>query len=628
MDIKAVHFVALTEEGGRLAVRLAAETGGVWHGMDGRMGALTPDLTFTNAVDHIRDLYLSGKPVVGICAAGILIRAVAGHLHDKWVEPPVLSISDDGKVVVPLLGGHHGGNDLATRLAAILETEPAITTAGDRRFGLALDAPPPPFALANPEQAKAVMAALIGGKDVQLHIDLPDDLLAVAAAWQDWLSPLSPNENAAAITLALTLKPADHIDADLVYHPRCLTLGLGASRDCPSDEIADLIAATCRQHGYAETAIKGVYSVDLKADEQAILEAALARGTRLQVFTPERLEAETPRLVNPSDVVFAEIGCHGVAEAAALAGGGSLARLVIPKVKTDHATMALSLDPSADFTPQDSRHPGRVMLVGIGPGQSQWRTPEATAMIASADELVGYGFYIDLLGPVAAGKPRRDFALGEEEARCRYALEEAGKGRDVAIICSGDAGIYAMGALVFELLGRDQNQGGVSDAARRVAVDTAPGISALQGAAARTGAILGHDFCTISLSDLLTPWEQIEKRIEAAGQGDFVIAFYNPVSKRRRVGLAKARDILLKYRPASTPVILASSLGRPEESICHRDLGHLDVDEVDMMTTVMVGASTSQRIAHGGRKSAGQSVFTPRGYAKKIDAPSEKETSA
>ncbi|MEK9860864.1 MAG: precorrin-3B C(17)-methyltransferase, partial [Alphaproteobacteria bacterium] len=167
MDIKAVHFVALTEEGGRLAVRLAAEIGGVWHGMDGRMGALAPDLTFTNAVDHIRDLYLSGKPVVGICAAGILIRAVAGHLHDKWVEPPVLSISDDGKVVVPLLGGHHGGNDLATRLAAILETEPAITTAGDRRFGLALDAPPPPFALANPEQAKKVMAALIGGKDVQ-----------------------------------------------------------------------------------------------------------------------------------------------------------------------------------------------------------------------------------------------------------------------------------------------------------------------------------------------------------------------------------------------------------------------------------------------------------------------------
>jgi len=628
MDIKAVHFVALTEQGGILAARLAAETGGAWHGLEGRMGNLTPYLTFTSAMDHIRDLYLSGKPVVGICASGILIRAVAGHLHDKWVEPPVLSLSDDGAVVVPLLGGHHGGNELAMRLAEILKTQPAITTAGDRRFGLALDAPPPPFVLANPEQAKAVMAAMIGGKGVQLLVDLPDDLSAVAASWQNWLAPLSPTASDAAMTLALTLKPVDQIDADLVYHPRCLTLGLGASRDCPSDEMEALIASTCRDHGYAEAAIKGVYSVDLKADEQAILESATIRGMRLHVFTPQRLEAETPRLANPSEVVFTEIGCHGVAEAAALASAGSASQLVIPKVKTEHATMALALDPNGDAMPQDSRHSGRVMLVGIGPGQSQWRTPEATAMIASADELVGYRFYIDLLGPVAAGKPRRDFALGEEEARCRYALEEAGKGRDVAIICSGDAGIYAMGALVFELLARDQNQGGVSDAARRVAVDTAPGISALQGAAARTGAILGHDFCTISLSDLLTPWAQIEKRIEAAGQGDFVIAFYNPVSKRRRVGLAKARDILLKYRPASTPVILASSLGRPEESIRHRDLGNLDVDEVDMMTTVMVGASTSQRIAHGGRKSGGQSVFTPRGYAKKIDAPSEKESTS
>ena len=287
-----------------------------------------------------------------------------------------------------------------------------------------------------------------------------------------------------------------------------------------------------------------------------------------------------------------------------------------------HATMALAFDLSGSYAPQDCRHPGRVMLVGIGPGQSQWRTPEATAMVAAADELVGYGLYIDILGAIAEGKPRRDFALGEEEARCRYALEAAGEGRDVAIICSGDAGIYAMGALVFELLGRDQDNGGVTDAARRVLVESAPGISALQGAAARTGAILGHDFCTISLSDLLTPWAAIEKRIDAAGQGDFVIAFYNPVSKRRRVGLAKAREILLKYRPAETPVLLASSLGRPEEEIKHRDLGSLDVDEVDMLTVVMIGASTSRRIAHqGSRHSGGQVVFTPRGYAKKIDAP-------
>jgi len=126
-----------------------------------------------------------------------------------------------------------------------------------------------------------------------------------------------------------------------------------------------------------------------------------------------------------------------------------------------------------------------------------WRC-QASRLVAEADELVGYSLYIDLLGPLAAGKPRQDFPLGGEEARCRYALEEAGKGKDVALICSGDAGIYAMGALVFELLDRGVDEEGVSDAAHRVEVISAPGVSALQAAAARAGAPLGHDFCAIS----------------------------------------------------------------------------------------------------------------------------------
>jgi cobalt-precorrin 5A hydrolase/precorrin-3B C17-methyltransferase len=231
--------------------------------------------------------------------------------------------------------------------------------------------------------------------------------------------------------------------------------------------------------------------------------------------------------------------------------------------------------------------------------------------------------YIDLLGPLAAGKERSDFPLGGEEDRCRFALEQAGKGKNVALVCSGDAGIYAMGALVFELLDRSAAEMGVSEAARRVDVLCSPGVSALQGAAARAGAPLGHDFCAISLSDLLTPREDIVKRLHAAAEGDFVIAFYNPVSMRRRTLLAEARDILLKHRPADTPVMLASSLGRPEEYIRYRKLSELEVDEVDMLTVVLVGSSHS-RLAQLGE---GPRMFTPRGYARKIDgdlAPSKK----
>jgi cobalt-precorrin 5A hydrolase/precorrin-3B C17-methyltransferase len=210
---------------------------------------------------------------------------------------------------------------------------------------------------------------------------------------------------------------------------------------------------------------------------------------------------------------------------------------------------------------------------------------------------------------------RRDFALGEEEDRCRYALERAGEGLDVAVICSGDAGIYALSALVFELLDRPESAGGVGGEARRVEVISAPGVSALQAAAARAGAPLGHDFCAISLSDLLTPRDAIVRRVKAAAEGDFVIAFYNPVSKRRRTLLSEARDMLLAHRPADTPVVLAANLGRTDERIRHVPLKDLEVDDVDMLTVVLVGASQSRLISRGD----GPRVYTPRGYAKRID---------
>jgi cobalt-precorrin 5A hydrolase/precorrin-3B C17-methyltransferase len=267
------------------------------------------------------------------------------------------------------------------------------------------------------------------------------------------------------------------------------------------------------------------------------------------------------------------------------------------------------------LTAFEGRSRGRLSIVGIGPGQASWRTPEVSKLVSEAEELVGYGLYIDLLGPLAIGKERTDFPLGGEEDRCRYALEQAGKGKDVALVCSGDAGIYAMGALVFELLDRGADAMGVSQAAKCVEVVCSPGVSALQGAAARAGAPLGHDFCAISLSDLLTPREDIVKRLNAAAVGDFVIAFYNPVSMRRRTLLAEAREILLQHRPAETPVMLASSLGRPEEHIRYRRLDELEVDEVDMLTVVLVGSSHS-RLAQLG---TGPRMFTPRGYARKID---------
>lgn len=586
--------MCLNRAGEPTAHRIAKALGCPVHGRETRVESA--DVFFDNALDHVRTLFASGTPIIGVCASGILIRAVAPLLADKTTEPPVLSVSDDGAIVIPLLGGHRGANRLATTIADAIGATAAVTTAGDVALGVALDEPPLGYRLANPEDAKTAMAALLSG----------DGATCLGA-------PLFDLPKGSAATIEVTEKKSETGPTRLVYHPQTYALGVGCARDADPLELWENVQAALAEANIAPGAIASVNTLDLKADEPAMNQLAKRLKVPLRVYTAAELEAEAPRLATPSEVVFAEVGCHGVAEGAALAAAPD-GTLAVTKRKTASTTCALVRAP-APITQHKGRARGRLSIVGIGPGQATWRTPEVSKLVAEAEELVGYGLYIDLLGPLACGKARSDFPLGSEEARCRYALEKAAEGRNVALVCSGDAGIYAMGALVFELLDRGADAQGVSDGAKRVEVVCSPGVSALQGAAARAGAPLGHDFCAISLSDLLTPREDIIKRLHAAAEGDFVIAFYNPVSQRRRTLLAEARDILLQHRPADTPVMLASSLGRPEEHIRYRRLDALEVDEVDMLTVVLVGSSHS-KLAHLGE---GPRMYTPRGYARKID---------
>jgi cobalt-precorrin 5A hydrolase/precorrin-3B C17-methyltransferase len=424
-----------------------------------------------------------------------------------------------------------------------------------------------------------------------------------------------------------------------------------------------LVRSVLEEAELAAEAIACVVSLDLKADEAAVLEAAERLGVPARFFSPERLEAETPRLANPSEAVFREVGCHGVAEAAALAAAGPAGRLVVAKRKSAHATCAVAEAPAPIDPARVGRARGRLAVVGIGPGGSDWLTPEARRLIETSDALVGYSLYLDLIAGLAPDAERLAFPLGAEVARAETALRLAGEGRNVALVSSGDPGIYAMASLVFELLdgaqeqqagglgflspsGRGQGEGverranrpgrpspgrfatdlspegrgidgvprppaiALPASARQMEIIVAPGVSALQMAAARAGAPLGHDFCAISLSDLLTPWEAIEARIRAAAAADFAIAFYNPVSRRRRDQLAAARAILLDHRPADTPVVVARNLGRDSEAVSLTTLEALDPERLDMLTIVLVGASTTARVSAGGR----EWVYTPRGY--------------
>jgi len=595
--MKAPVFVVLSPQGLATARSAAAVLpGSRVHGLGSRVQGA--DEAFSDTLEHLRALFAAGTPIVGVCAAGILVRALAPLLADKHAEPPVLALAEDGEAVVPLLGGHHGANVLARRIAEAFGVVAAVTTSGDRAFGVALDEPPEGWRLANPQDAKPFMAALLSGAACRLEGD---------AAWlRDTALPFAPNADHA---LRVTERAVAGDPRTLVYHPPVLAVGVGCERGAEPAEVIALVRATLAEAGLADGAVALVASLDLKADEPAVHAAARDLGVPARFFDAARLEQEAPRLATPSEVVFAEVGCHGVAEGAALAAAGPHATLIVPKRRSARATCAVALAPLPIDPGTVGRARGRVSIVGMGPGTPDWRTPEAERWLCEATDLVGYHLYLDLLGPAAEGKRRHGYELGAETERCRIALNLAAEGLNVALVSSGDAGIYAMATLVFELIDKE----GV-DAWKRVEVAVTPGISALQAAAARAGAPLGHDFCTISLSDLLTPWEVIENRIRAAAAGDFVVAIYNPVSQRRTTQLGELKRVFLEHRPAATPVILARNLGREGETIRLTTLGELDASQVDMLTLVMIGSSETRTVPRG---DGGSWVYTPRGYAAK-----------
>ncbi len=559
------------------------------------------DITFSDLGMQLEELLATGQPIIGICAAGILIRKLAPFLDDKRQEPPVVAVAEDGSAVVPLLGGHHGANVLARAIGRILGVTPAITTAGDLRFGLALDEPPPGWRVGNPETAKRLMASLLAGEPVRIERD-------GSRLEADWLKAL-PQDPRAQLAIRLTSRAVPYRANELVLHPAVIAVGLGCERGAPAEEAIQLARDCLAAVEIAPASVALVGSIALKAAEPAVHAVAEAFGAPARFFDAETLNAERHRLVNPSDVVFAETGCYGVAEGAALAAVGPEGRLLVPKRIAGRVTCAIAESPAILDPAVIGRPRGRLAIVGIGPGDAAGRTAGAEAALAAADAVVGYGLYLDLVAPLIAGKERHDFPLGEEKARARKALDLAAEGRRVALVSSGDAGIYAMASLVFELVETEHHAGW-----DRLEITGLPGVSAMQAAAAASGAPLGHDFCAISLSDLLTPWSAIEQRLEAAAAGDFVVALYNPVSERRRDQLSRAREILLRNRAATTPVVIARNLGRAGEAVRVVELDALGPDLVDMLTVVIVGSSQTRRIE---RPDGGAWVYTPRGYAMK-----------
>ena len=634
----AVAIVVLTGRGLATARRIGACLG------EARIHGYAPrvpdaDVRFEDAGAELRRLFAAGVDVVGVCAAGILIRTLAPALADKHEEPAVVAVAEDGSAVVPLLGGHRGANALARRLGDALGVPAAITTASETRWQVALDDPPPGWVLANPHHCKPFTARLLAGEPCRLEgeaewlqgsgIELQAD---AARPPRDRRhrprgSGAEPQVDAA-LTVRVTDAPDPGDEDTLVFHRRRFALGVGCERGVAADELRELVERTLAGAGLSAQALAGVFSVDLKMDEPAVHALAQTLGLPARFFAPPALEALTPRLANPSATVFREVGCHGVSEAAALAAAGAEGRLRVPKTRSKRATCAIGEAPSPIDAARLGQARGVLTVVGLGPGTPAWRTPAADRAVAAATHLVGYRGYLDLLpagghrvrhahapGEEAArvdqalpagGQVRHAYALGEETERVDRALALAAGGHRVALICSGDPGVYAMAALVFERL---EMRTPARPDWRRSEIVVLPGVSAMHGAAALAGAPLGHDFCAISLSDLLTPWAVVEGRLEAAAAGDFVVALYNPASNRRRRGLARAVEILAARRPAATPVVIARSIGREGQKVTVTSLQDLDQSSINMMTLLIVGSTATRAV--------GGHVYTPRGYGRK-----------
>lgn len=238
----------------------------------------------------------------------------------------------------------------------------------------------------------------------------------------------------------------------------------------------------------------------------------------------------------------------------------------------------------------------KIYIIGMGPGKEEMMTKEALQALEKADVIIGYTVYVKLLGERFAEKEMLTTPMRQETERCKLCFAKAEKGKQVALVCSGDAGIYGLASLMYEI-GKEYP---------RTELKVIPGITAASSGAAVLGAPLNHDFCVISLSDLLTPWEKIEKRLIAAAQGDFAIAIYNPSSHKRRDYLMRACDILLRIIEEERPCGYVENIGREGTKVCTCTLKELREAEVNMFTTVFIGNSGSE-IING-------KLVTKRGY--------------
>lgn len=559
--------------------------------------------------DAVRSVWSTGSRLIFIMAAGIVVRTIACLLKNKRTDPAVVVLDEKGRYVISLLSGHLGGaNSAAKEIADFLCAEPVITTSSDINGLVSIDmwAAENSLVIEDWESLPQVAARYLNNGALRVYnetdIMLPSEFESVK-------DPDSAD-------LLITDKKSIHSESGrsksrLYLRPMDIVVGIGCNSSTSEDEIESAVKETLENNNLSFMSIKCLATIDIKTSEPGLAAFAEKFGLPIIAYNAQKLNSVAG--IVKSEAVFRATGAYAVSEPAALLASGNQ-DLLVNKQKLGNVTVAIAREQKPEDirqrTEARSQKPeagkqkttgennrGSIYIVGTGPGSYEQMTPRAVDAIKSADVVIGYGTYLDQITELTKNKEVVSTGMTQEIDRCRRAVEEASVGRSVAVVSGGDPGIYAMAGLVLELVGAD-----VAD----IDVEVVPGVSAINACAALLGAPLMHDFASISLSDRLTPWELIEKRLDAAASADFVIALYNPRSMGRQEHINKAVEIILKHRNRSTPVGIVKAAYRPGQKVVITDLANITSHDIDMQTTVIIGNSMTAVVNNR--------MVTPRGY--------------
>ena len=565
-----------------------------------KLNSLYPDAkAFKFKPDTLSKFWGKHKSFIFIMASGIVVRTIAPLIKDKQTDPAVVVLDEKGRFAVSLLSGHLGGaNKLADEIADFLGGEAVITTASDINDLPAIDlwAKERDLVIENWDALPHAATRFLNTGKLKVYsnidISMPSEFLQI--------------KNPADADVLITNKI--HPFTRLYLRPKNLIIGIGCNRGTSGSEIEGAVKDTLNKNNLSFLSVCAIGTIDIKGKEPGLIAFAKKYNLRINAFTTDELN--TVKGISKSDAAFKATGANAVAEPAALLGAKTN-RLLVKKQKKGNVTVAAAIkavtsnelivtSKDTELNKNNSLPKRRLYIVGTGPGSVEHITPYAQKAIRNSDVIVGYGTYLELIKELIKDKEIISTGMTQEIDRCKKAVELAMSGRTVSVISGGDPGIYAMAGLVFEILKNEQSS---------VFVEVIPGISALNACAAKLGAPLMHDFASISLSDRLTPWELIDKRLNAAAKADFVIILYNPKSKGRTEHIDGARKIILKCRKPETPVGIVKGAMRENERVIITDLKNMLLHDIDMQTTVIIG--NSQTFVWDNR------MITPRGYENK-----------